>query len=76
MVLQARADGYCQAEGQLEIGILSIAVPVRDREGSLIAAINMGVPASRHSLKSLRTSCLPMLREAASEIEFALAHRL
>jgi IclR family transcriptional regulator, pca regulon regulatory protein len=75
VILQARADGYCQAESQLEIGILSIAVPVRDRDGRLIAAINMGVPASRHSLKSLRKSCLPILREAASEIEFALAHR-
>jgi IclR family transcriptional regulator, pca regulon regulatory protein len=75
-ILQARNDGYCQAESQLEIGILSIAVPVRDREGRLIAAINMGVPASRHSAESLRSACLPILREAASEIELALAQRL
>jgi IclR family transcriptional regulator, pca regulon regulatory protein len=30
---KGRIDGFCQAESQLEVGILSIAVPVRDRGG-------------------------------------------
>ncbi len=73
---QGRADGYSIAESQLEVGILSIAVPVHDRSGAVIAAINMGVPSSRHDRDSLVTDLLPVLREAAAEIEFALSQRL
>ncbi|KPQ06629.1 MAG: IclR family transcriptional regulator, pca regulon regulatory protein [Rhodobacteraceae bacterium HLUCCA12] len=76
VIEQGRADGYCAAESQLETGILSIAVPVRDRIGTIIAAINMGVPASRHDRASLRRALLPILRDAAAEIEFALSKRL
>jgi len=75
MILQGRSDGFCEAESQLEVGILSIAVPVRDRSGAIMAAINMGVPASRHDRASQRRDLLPILREAAREIEFALAQR-
>ncbi|MCT8973779.1 IclR family transcriptional regulator domain-containing protein [Microbaculum marinisediminis] len=72
IIVQGRSDGYCTADGQLEIGIRSIAVPVRGRDGKIIAAINMGVPATRHTMESLTTHLLPILRDAASEIEFAI----
>ena len=75
LILQGRDDGFCEAESQLEVGILSVAVPVRNRAGSIIAAINMGVPASRHDRHSQRRDLLPILREAAREIEFALSQR-
>lgn len=75
VIVQGRADGYCEAESQLETGILSVAVPLRDRSGAMIAAINMGVPASRHDMTSLRRDLLPVLRDAAGEIEFALSQR-
>lgn len=76
IIVQGRVDGFCEAESQLETGILSIAVPVQDRNGAIIAAINMGVPSSRHDRVSIRQDLLPILREAASEIEFALSKRL
>lgn len=75
MIVQGRSDGYCTADGQLEVGIRSIAVPVRGRDGKIIAAINMGVPATRHSMESLVSHLLPILRSAASEIEFAIRSR-
>ena len=75
-ILRGRAEGLCVAESQLEVGILSIAVPVRDRDGGIIAAINMGVPSSRHDRASMLRELLPVLREAAAEIEFALSQRL
>lgn len=75
MILKGRSDGYCTAEGQLEVGIRSIAVPVRGRDGRFIAAINMGVPATRHTMESLVSQLLPVLRSAASEIEFAIRSR-
>lgn len=76
LIMQGRRDGYCEAESQLETGILSIAVPVRDRTGKIIAAINMGVPASRYDRAALKRDLLPVLQEAATEIEFALSNRL
>lgn len=76
LIEQGRAEGYCEADSQLETGILSIAVPVRDRTGTIISAINMGVPSSRHDRESLRQDLLPILRDAATEIEFALSKRL
>ncbi|MCC5986525.1 MAG: helix-turn-helix domain-containing protein [Pararhodobacter sp.] len=75
LIERARADGYAMAENLLEVGILSIAVPVRGRSGKIVAAINMGVPSSRHTLESLRTHLLPILRDTAAEIEFALSKR-
>lgn len=76
IIEKGRVAGYCEAESQLETGILSIAVPVRDRAGAIIAAINMGVPSSRHDRESLRRDLLPILKETAAEIEFALSKRL
>lgn len=73
LIKQARTEGYAMAENLLEVGILSVAVPVRGRSGDIVAAINMGVPASRHTLDSLRGQLLPILRDAAAEIEFALS---
>jgi len=72
VIIKGREDGYCTADGQLEIGIRSIAVPVHDRDNRIIAAINMGVPASRHTIDSLRADLLPILKDAASEIELAI----
>jgi IclR family transcriptional regulator, pca regulon regulatory protein len=73
LIIDSRSDGYSLAESQLEVGILSVAVPIRDRGNRVIAAINMGVPSSRHSGDSLRRELLPILRDTAAEIEFALS---
>ena len=75
VIIASRADGYCLAQSQLEVGILSVAVPVHDRDNSIVAAINMGAPSSRHNLETLRKELLPILRETAAEIEFALSKR-
>lgn len=72
LVLRSREQGYSLAESQLEVGILSIAVPVHDGNGRVIAAINMGVPSSRHDRESLVRDLLPILRETADEIALAL----
>lgn len=72
MIVRGREQGYQVAESQLEVGILSVAVPVRDGSGKVIAAINMGVPSSRHDRTSLERELLPILQETAAEIALAL----
>jgi len=63
----ARAQGYAVNDQELEVGLRSIAVPVRERRGQVIAALNIGTLTSRRSVAELETRLLPLLRDAADE---------
>lgn len=41
-----RQRGYAISDGQVTLDALSVAAPVRDREGSVVAALSVVVPAS------------------------------
>jgi IclR family pca regulon transcriptional regulator len=72
--LQAvRRNGYCVVDQELEIGLRSIAVPVHDRVGRAVAAINVGTQSSRVSVSEMETRFLPPLRAAAHELALLLA---
>jgi IclR family pca regulon transcriptional regulator len=62
-------EGYSLVEEELEEGLRSIAVPVRDRGGDVLAAINVSMHASRRTAEQARESVLPALRDAAARIE-------
>lgn len=66
---QVAADGHALVSEELEEGLRSMAVPVRDRTGQVIAAVNVSTHASRRTLEEFRTELLPPLREAAERIE-------
>jgi IclR family transcriptional regulator, pca regulon regulatory protein len=53
---------------ELEVGLRSIAVPVRDSRGTVVAAINVGTHSSRFTLVELESRCLPLLRQCAAEL--------
>lgn len=62
-----REAGYAISDGLLESGLRALGVPIHQPDGSVVAAISIGVNASRVSIDELRTRCLPpMLRAAAS----------
>jgi IclR family transcriptional regulator, pca regulon regulatory protein len=63
-----RRAGYALVDQELEIGLRSIAVPVRDQAGSVVAAMNIGTHASRVSLGEMEKSFLRELQSAASEL--------
>src|SRR5262249_9966216 len=71
-VERARAQGYAYVEQELQEGLCSIAVAVRDGRGQTIAALNCGmafrVEARAHALKKV----LPALRSGARSIERSL----
>ncbi|MGH3759330.1 IclR family transcriptional regulator domain-containing protein [Actinophytocola sp.] len=73
LLAKVRRDGYCLVDQEMEIGVRSVAVPVRDGTGNVVAAVNAAAHASRVGLASLRKTFLPRLQEAAQEIETALA---
>jgi len=60
--------GYAIVDQQLEIGLRSIAVPVRDCAGAIVAAINSSAQSSRVSLTELRARFLPVLLGGAAEL--------
>jgi IclR family transcriptional regulator, pca regulon regulatory protein len=63
-----RARGWALADEELARGIRSIAVPVRDGEGRVRAAMNVTVHAAETSVETLTGDYLPMLLHAASQI--------
>ena len=56
--------GWAEAVNEREIGVASIAAPVRDISGEVIAAISIGVPLARCSVMALRRLA-PVIMEAA-----------
>jgi len=74
-VSRARADGFALVDQELELGLRSIAAPIRNSRGRTIAALNVSAHASRSTPASLRADVLPHLQAAADQITTALTHR-
>ena len=66
---RVRTDGYAIADEEMEDGLLSIAVPIRNSSGEVIAAINLSSHTSRMPLDELVSRMLPKLRQAAGRID-------
>lgn len=64
-----RKNGYSISDQETEMGIRSIAIPLRDRSGAIIAALNTSVTANHTSADDLVTQFLPSLRETAGQLE-------
>ncbi|MBZ0099481.1 MAG: helix-turn-helix domain-containing protein [Taibaiella sp.] len=69
-----RVQGYCIVDQELEIGVRAIAVPIFDRAGRVVAALNVGTQASRVSLSKLQSDFFPVLKEAALKIRSSLPY--
>ena len=56
---KVRREGVSLVDQELEIGLRSIAVPVRSRSGEVVAALNIGTQAGRIGLGVMQTQLLP-----------------
>jgi IclR family pca regulon transcriptional regulator len=65
IVRRVKCDGFALADEELELGLRSIAVPVKTRQGETVAAMNIGVHAARVSVAEMIHRFLPTLREKA-----------
>ena len=72
---RVREQGFAVVDEELEDGLRSAAAPVRDREGAVVAAVNLSVSASRTPLARLEEEFLPSLLETADEISRDLGRR-
>jgi IclR family pca regulon transcriptional regulator len=57
---------------ELEFGLRSIVVPVRDHAGREVAAMNIGTHASRASLAEMEKTFLRELKPMANELGSSL----
>ncbi|WP_028033096.1 IclR family transcriptional regulator C-terminal domain-containing protein [Chelativorans sp. J32] len=72
-VADIRRAGYAIVDEELELGLRSIAVPVRSRSGVVVAAVNISTQSARFSCDEMRDALLPPLLEAAARIEELIA---
>ena len=69
---EIRRDGYAIVDQELEIGLRSIAVPVKDAAARCVAAINVGTQSARVSVAEMQARFLAPLQAAASELSVLL----
>lgn len=74
VVAQIRQQGWVISDQELEPGLRSLAVPLRDSEGQVHAALNVGTPVSRVTRGELETRFLPVLLDASRELSKRLFH--
>lgn len=65
---QVRSDGYCLVDEELEVGLRSMAAPIRGKQGRVLAAINVSAHISRGPAELIRKDLLPPLLDTAYEI--------
>jgi IclR family pca regulon transcriptional regulator len=69
---QVRKEGYALINEELELGLRSIAVPVRGASGRVLAALNVGAQAARVTPERMVEEFLPVLRHGAQELSMLL----
>ena len=74
IIMQTKKQGYCIVNQELEENLCSVAVPVRNQQGKVLCAINVGMSVGQLKLEDVSKEYLPVLKEAASRAESILAH--
>jgi IclR family pca regulon transcriptional regulator len=72
-IASVRERGFSIVDQELELGLRSIAVPVRDARGDIVASMNVGAQAARASLADLTEKFLPALLEAQDAMRRLIA---
>jgi IclR family pca regulon transcriptional regulator len=75
---RVRAQGWALTDEQLAPGIRSVAAPLRDGSGRVVAALNVTVHAAETSVETLTAEHLPLLLQTAGAVsaDFALRDAL
>lgn len=68
-----RRNGYCIVDQELEEGLRSLAAPIRDASGAVVASVNVSTHAARYPLDVVHTSLVPELVTCADAITTDLA---
>jgi IclR family pca regulon transcriptional regulator len=69
---EVRFQGWGLVDQELELGLRSVAAPIRDGDGRVVAAINVSAAASRVGLAQLRGEFRPALIHTAEAVSAVL----
>jgi IclR family pca regulon transcriptional regulator len=75
ILAQVARQKWALVDQELEDGVRSVAVPLHDRSGRVVAAMNVSAHATRTSRAQLQKQILPHLQHTAAAIEAALRLR-
>lgn len=65
---QVAREGMCTVDQELEIDLRSLAVPIHNGQGRIVAALNVSTQAGRTSRAEMIDNFLPVLRQAAADM--------
>ena len=68
-----RQQGWALVDQELEDGLRSLAAPLRDASGLVVAAVNVSAPVRRGDVPELLRHALPLLLDTSRTIEADLA---
>ena len=67
-IAQARKQGWCLVNQELEEGLIALAAPLVDRAGRTVAALNISGQVNRTTAKVMQETMLPALLAATREM--------
>jgi IclR family pca regulon transcriptional regulator len=68
LVGAARSAEFCLVDQELDLGLRSIAIPLRNASNQVVAALNVSTQADGFSKTQLIKSVLPVLRNTAADM--------
>ena len=72
LIEETGAQGWSIVDQELEIGLRSISVPIRQRNGAVVAALNVACPSSRVTREDMHSKVLLELQVSSQQITAAL----
>ncbi len=67
-----RAQGYAINNQELELGLRSIAIPIFNHRGAVVAALNIGAPIAHVEVSDLIQRILPAMLKVQAELKLML----
>ena len=74
-IARVRVQGWCLLNQELEEGLTSVAAPIRNAAGKVVAAMNISGQANRTTPEVMRQTLLPQLLQAAGRVSELLGYR-
>jgi len=69
LVTKARMQDWCVASQEHELGVFALAVPLRNMQGKVVAALNVVTTPERLQMDVMQRDLLPLLQDAARELQ-------
>ncbi|MCP3740488.1 IclR family transcriptional regulator domain-containing protein [Rossellomorea sp. BNER] len=71
---QCRSQGFAYGDGELEEGLRSIAMPIFNRKGETIAAMNISTHMLRTTKEKILDNYLPVLKDGVEKLNKQIAY--